>query len=84
MNIRDLPAIDVHAHFGYFARPNLPKLTQEFGSGDARTVVARAASAIWNRCWHSWAQMIARCKYGQARNAASYASRKKQAKLNTS
>jgi len=40
--------------------------------------------AIWNRWWRSWAEMIARCRYGQARNAASYASRRKRANPNTS
>lgn len=37
-------AIDVHGHFGRYARPNLPELTQAFSSADAQDVAGRAAA----------------------------------------
>lgn len=47
MDIRDLPAIDSHAHFGFY--PDAQPLVSEFSSGDGRTVVdrARACRVMW-------------------------------------
>jgi hypothetical protein len=38
------------------------------------------ASKIWNRYWHSYAELIERSEYHQWRNAASYESRRRKAK----
>ena len=37
------------------------------------------ASKIWNRHWHSWAELIERSAYHQWRNEASYESRRRKA-----
>ncbi|MBN1344407.1 MAG: hypothetical protein JXQ73_17090 [Phycisphaerae bacterium] len=37
------------------------------------------ASKIWNRHWHSYAELIERSEYYQWRNEASYASRRRKA-----
>ena len=37
------------------------------------------ASKIWNRYWHSYAELIERSEYYQRRNEASYASRRRRA-----
>ena len=44
MEIRDIQAIDVHAHFGAY-RQNIPELINEFCSADAETIVCRAKVA---------------------------------------
>ena len=44
MNIKDIQAIDVHAHFGTFRR-NVPELITEFCSADAEAIVRRAKTA---------------------------------------
>jgi hypothetical protein len=36
------------------------------------------AQKVWNRWWHSWAEVIARSVYYQWRNAASYESRRRK------
>jgi len=36
------------------------------------------ASKIWNRYWHSYAELIERSEYYQWRNEASYASRRRK------
>src|SRR5574340_861275 len=41
----DLPAIDVHGHYGQYAQPGTHPLKQQFMSGDPATVVARAKAA---------------------------------------
>ena len=38
------------------------------------------ASRIWNRYWHSLAEVTERAEYHQYRNEASYRSRRKSAK----
>lgn len=38
----DIPAIDVHAHYGIYQKPNQAALACDFASGDAQTVVQRA------------------------------------------
>ena len=43
MTPADIQAIDVHGHYGTFTRSNAPLLTNQFASGDAATVVRRAA-----------------------------------------
>jgi len=45
MSIREIQAIDVHAHYGIYHRDDAPPMINEFASGDAATVVARAATA---------------------------------------
>lgn len=45
MDARDLQAIDVHAHYGTYVRTDAPPLVNEFVSGDAAAVVARAKQA---------------------------------------
>jgi hypothetical protein len=42
MNSHAIQAVDVHAHYGVFYRDGAPPLVNEFVSGDAATVVARA------------------------------------------
>ncbi|MBC8353735.1 MAG: amidohydrolase family protein [Planctomycetes bacterium] len=42
MTPNDIRAIDVHAHFGTYRSKRSPQLVNEFVSGDADTVVARA------------------------------------------
>jgi len=49
MSIRELQAIDVHAHYGRYVRHQFDDLTNSFCSGDAATVVARAREA--NTSW---------------------------------
>jgi predicted TIM-barrel fold metal-dependent hydrolase len=41
----ELPAIDVHGHFGQYVDPELHPLKRRFASGDPATVVARAKAA---------------------------------------
>jgi uncharacterized protein len=43
--LRELPAIDVHGHYGQYVQPQTPALKRQFMSGDAATVAARAKSA---------------------------------------
>jgi uncharacterized protein len=43
--IHDLPAIDIHGHYGEYIQPQTPPLKRQFMSGDPATVVARAATA---------------------------------------
>lgn len=45
MNPRDIPAIDVHAHYGTYQRDDSPSLIDAWASGDAGAVVARARQA---------------------------------------
>lgn len=45
MDIRDIQAIDVHAHYGTYIRDSSPPLVNDFATGDAETVVARARQA---------------------------------------
>ena len=45
MDIRDYPAIDVHAHYGDYHRDGSSDLQNRMASGDAGTVVARARRA---------------------------------------
>ncbi len=45
MDPRDIQAIDVHAHYGVYFREKAPPIANEFASGDAATVVARATQA---------------------------------------
>ncbi|MBM3803834.1 MAG: hypothetical protein FJW26_16150 [Acidimicrobiia bacterium] len=46
--IADFPAVDVHAHYGLYNR-GVSKLVDEFMTGDAQTVVARAreSNTVW-------------------------------------
>jgi predicted TIM-barrel fold metal-dependent hydrolase len=43
--LHELPAIDVHGHYGEYIQPQTPVLKRQFMSGDPATVVARAKSA---------------------------------------
>jgi uncharacterized protein len=43
--VSELPAIDVHGHFGRYVEPGIHPLQQQFMSGDPATVVARAKAA---------------------------------------
>lgn len=43
--INELPAIDVHGHFGQYVEPEIHLLLQQFMSGDPATVAARAKAA---------------------------------------
>ena len=45
MDIREFPAIDVHAHYGTYVRDGFSDLQNLMASGDAETVVARARRA---------------------------------------
>lgn len=45
MNVENTLAIDVHAHYGRYYRPEITDLANEFPSGDAATVVKRARGA---------------------------------------
>ncbi len=42
MTIHDIQAIDVHGHYGVYFRHDFPALTNQFATGDARTVAQRA------------------------------------------
>jgi uncharacterized protein len=44
-NTSNLPAIDVHGHYGDYAQPQTPPLKRRFLSGDPAEVVARATGA---------------------------------------
>ena len=45
----ELPAIDVHGHYGQYAQPGTHPLKERFMSGDPAVIVARAkASGIWH------------------------------------
>ena len=44
-SICDLPAIDVHGHFGQYVQPHVPPLKAQWMSGDPAVVVARAKVA---------------------------------------
>lgn len=46
MNIREYPAIDVHAHYGVYFRDTAHELINSFCSGDAGVVVTRARQAL--------------------------------------
>jgi predicted TIM-barrel fold metal-dependent hydrolase len=41
----DIPAIDVHGHFGLYVQPATPLLKRQFMSGEPATVAARAKAA---------------------------------------
>lgn len=45
MEVRDIPAIDVHAHYGRYNRDGFDALVSGFMSGDAATVAERARGA---------------------------------------
>ena len=45
MNTRDIPAIDVHAHYGTYISERTGSIVNEFLSADAATVAARATNA---------------------------------------
>jgi predicted TIM-barrel fold metal-dependent hydrolase len=45
MDPRDIQAIDIHAHYGVYLNDKAPPIVNEFASGDAATVVARARQA---------------------------------------
>jgi uncharacterized protein len=45
LNISELPAIDVHGHYGRYLEPDRHKLRQEFMTADGATIVARAKAA---------------------------------------
>jgi len=54
MDIREYPAIDVHAHYGTYFRDRFSDLQNLMATGDAETVVARKPGELgpngrWSR-----------------------------------
>ena len=43
--VSELPAIDVHGHYGQYVQPDTPPLKRQFMSGDPAMIVARAKAA---------------------------------------
>ena len=54
--IREIRAIDVHAHYGKFHREGLTELRNHFFSGDVHTVLKRAQAA--NTDYISYSHLI--------------------------
>ena len=44
-SVQEIQAIDVHGHYGIYVRKGLPSIKNQFMSGDAATVAARARRA---------------------------------------